>query len=215
MTDLLKDPALTAAIAGVAVAAMAWLRDWLHRRRKASARSVPDALDAVHDIYAALNYLLNDTAASRVLLLRATNGGKIAKPGMDLYSSVAYEVHDRHLLPARPGWQNQHLDEQYCRMLRKVFHEGHVINRVLEGSGLKPGVLRDQYLTDGVKASYIIAVATTPEAFFYLSLNFVDAKLLVDNPRFRSQLRTGTARIRAALKTGYDTFEPLDGLSDS
>lgn len=202
-------------VAVAVTAALMWatakVGAWIRARGKKTATAVPRAIEAVHEIYSAMNFLLSNTAASRVVLLRATNGGKIARVGMDLFSSVAYEVRDKHLESVRAAWQNQRLDEEYVRLLRGVYHEGSV---ALVTEDMKPSILRDEYEGGGVVASYVVGVASVPEAYFYLSINFAKEPrggFNFDSAGFRNRVRVAVTKIATALATSHADIELDEG----
>lgn len=169
---------------GTFIALINLFKWWVERRDKKKKRKITDVLSRIHEVYHTLNVILRETAANRVVILRAENGGDIPTVGKDLYSSIVYEAFDRELGSVKNRWQRQPLDEEYVRMLLEVAQKNHISIRTAK---LKACPLKDLYEANQVSAAEIYKVKAKEGAFYYLALHFKNEEDI--SPAFRDLLR--------------------------
>lgn len=127
------------------------------------------SLQAIDSVYDALRDIVYRTGAYRALLLRAEDSGDIPVPGKDIYSSIVYEVFDSTTSAQKPNWRRQLIDAQYTSMLTKVAQTGHLINVTAQ---MPEGILKNVYVSKGVKQTHVFAIHQEPAFFFYCSIVF-------------------------------------------
>ena len=118
----------------------------------------------------AMGNLLVETTATRVLLIRVTNGGGIVKPGSPLRLDVIEERFAPPQTSCIEDFQGTRVDERYREaVLMPLVLHGKVL---LVTSQLPPDhFLRDTYEAQGVVCSYLKAVSITSKEAWFLSLN--------------------------------------------
>lgn len=189
-------PGLVEALTGgAAVGLIALAREYLRYRAKRVEEKVPGVIAAVADIYHVMGGVLATTHASRVLILKVTNGGDVPMVGSNLHGSVVYEVaNDMPLIGDR--WRKQPLDRPYIDLMRRVYEEGEatVITRQMPNSHLK-----DVYLNDGVQQSNVHFIYATEGAFYAMSVTFPER--VPYDAFYRNTLRIAKKQIQHHFKT--------------
>lgn len=170
------------------------LVEWWLARQKAG--SVQLALQKVNEMYPVLHMWGQRLGASRVLLLKTSNGGGKPRPGHPLYSTICMESVDPPLMPQTGGWDTQRLDEQYSRMLAALIQNKYVH---LVTEKMPTGLLRDVYLPQGIVQSEVMALGEGKKSFYYVSLNYVHGNAL-DTPAHREARRLFVQQLTALLR---------------
>ena len=117
--------------------------------RKKSTDALPEALRAGRNIYVILNALLVELKAKRVLVLCASNGGGVPRPGGKLRATVIYEVYQGDGVdPVLRDFQEQALDEQCINLLLAVEREN---TATMVTEQMPRCMLKTIYLATGVK----------------------------------------------------------------
>lgn len=205
MTEFfLEYPEVLATLVAAVVAVLHYIT--MKYRVKTRRLHIPDTLEATRDIYDTMLDLLQQVPCARILLVRTTNGGKLARPGFDLYSSVVFEVRQPDVPSIRDSWQGRRMDAPYQRMLLDVYIEDAVW---VEVPDMADEELRDQYIADGLQHAFVLHVHSNTGALFYLCIGFpegTDVSVLQDNPKFRAKVRGSVSKLRKALKEGDDVY---------
>jgi hypothetical protein len=153
-----------------------WFKHRLDRKAYEKKHAFSKTLPAVHEVYSILNTIKGETEASRVLILKAENGGGRPNLGSHLKSSVLYEVFDAPLETVRKLWQNQPLDEDYIKVLNQLIITEEKKCMVNVAKLQKGSLLRDNYEANGVKYSHIYEIAEREHSYLYLSVNYTEGE---------------------------------------
>jgi len=130
------------------------------------------AIESISEAYELMNTILVESGASRVALLKTTNGGGIPRIGCTIYSSIVHEVFTG-ATSDKYKWENQKVDKAYIDMISKVINNDSV---EIDYNSMDQSLLKEIYRVSGVQKSIIFSVAQRPTEFLYLSINFVDVK---------------------------------------
>lgn len=130
------------------------------------------AIESISEAYELMNTILVESGASRVALLKTTNGGGIPRIGCTIYSSIVHEVFTG-ATSDKYKWENQKVDKAYIDLISKVINNDSV---EIDYSSMEQSLLKEVYRVSGVQKSIIFSVAQRPTEFLYLSINFVDVK---------------------------------------
>lgn len=149
-------------------------------------------IDLINQTYSILNDILVQHNASRVVLLKTTNGGGVPKLGCLLYSSIIYEVYQNHQKAIKQKWQSIKVDESYVEMLFEVLKKGYSL---VSTGGIKKGLLRTLYEKEGIDQSLVYYIKENKTDFIYLSINF-DNKSEIN----KDDIDLSISQIRALFK---------------
>ena len=124
----------------------------------------------ISKLYEELNFLLAKTAAKRVLVLRAHNGGGKPKKGYPLYSTAEYEVYQGSGNTIKQDWQKQPLDEYYISMLTELDQQEQLELKLF---GMDDeSMIKKLYFNDGIFSAKLLKIHETKDSFFYLSVQY-------------------------------------------
>lgn len=153
-------------------------------------------LEGIKTLYSALNNILASTSAKKVMLMKVENSGSIPKPGVQLYSSVVYEVYDERSTMSTNRWQKRTIDADYLDMLIRLSSSGHVVNRINE---LKDNtLLKDIYLAGNVSLGHVYEISQEPHYYFYMTIVFEDNHIL--NVKERVEIAMTLDQIKSIFK---------------
>ena len=160
-----------------------------------------NVINEVAKIFSHLNQIMAECNASHVVLLKASNGGSIPRPGCKLYSSVIYEVYGPSSTSVLKSWQDQPLDQQYIHMLMDVKQHGETQIIIDE---MDEGILRNLYLSKGIKMSKVVKLLDIEGAFYYLSIVWAHGDSISEEElgRIDNIIRVGKNNIFSVLKKG-------------
>jgi hypothetical protein len=147
---------------GIIKTILDWLLSFIDTHRYHAKR-----VQAQVEIAFILNELMWGTRASRVVLLKAHNGGKVMKTHSSQYTSVVFEVVS-DAPPIFHVWQHQRIDTWFNTFLARMVQEEIVY---LESVDLV-GPLADNYAAHGIQSSFMSLIHTDRKELFYLSVNF-------------------------------------------
>lgn len=147
--------------------------------------------DAIHNVYYTLLTILRDTKAHRVVILKTTNGGGRPTLTGKLYSSVIYEAFENPLTSVKENWQKQELDPAYMELLFNMNKTGRI---AVVTETMQKGILRDLYLAEGIKKSWVYKIYERENEYIYISLNFTEVEL--EEPALANIFRMGVSRLR-------------------
>lgn len=124
----------------------------------------------ISKLYEELNFLLAKTAAKRVLVLRAHNGGGKPKKGYPLYSTAEYEVYQGSGNTIKQDWQKQPLDEYYISMLTELDQQEQLELKLF---GMDDeSMIKKLYFNDGIFSAKLLKIFETKDSFFYISVQY-------------------------------------------
>lgn len=166
------------------------LRDWWRRRERGR-----KAIEEHATIYDALTYLRHKIDATRVVVVRVSNGGGIPSAKTPLFSTALHEVTSDDAAPVKFHWQQLPLDEPYIRVLTTLHQQGEV---EVDVDQIGPGTLRDIYDAAKVQTVYKYTLHSDATALYYLSLQFAQDGHRPNAPQ-RIVIRSTISKIRQTL----------------
>ena len=100
-------------------------------------------IEKVYKIYGSFQELAHKLSATKVLLMKATNGGGLPAPGRPLHVTAVVEVASPGVKMIREEWQDRIIDHSYIQILENVYVNGHVdvITEELDDYSSLKGVL--------------------------------------------------------------------------
>lgn len=146
-------------------------------------------------VYDHLTYLRHKISATRVVIVKTSNGGGLPSGKTPLFSSALYEVTSDEAAPIKLFWQQLPVDEPYIRTLRQLMDQGSV--RV-DAAGLEGGTLAEIYATAKVTRVEKHLLFNDALGVYYLSLQW-DQDAPEPNATGRLVIRSSVQKIRAAL----------------
>ena len=154
--------------------------EWRSKKEK---NSILWNLSNLAEIHQLMEEMVERTPATRVLIIRGSNGGGIPKPGSEFYISVVHEHHkdtqsaDQKDLHTR--YRGIKVDGPYIEMLVEMLTKGFVKYKIAR---MPAGILKNIYQSDGIKYSEIHHVKNSSTEMFYLSISTtVEDEVFSDN----------------------------------
>jgi hypothetical protein len=126
------------------------------------------AIENINDGYAIMNDILVVSNASRVSLLKTTNGGGVPRIGCPIYGTMVYEIY-RNGKPNKKNWSNIEIDKEYIKLLSNIIREKKV---VLKTENLKIGLLENINHQLGIVKSLVFYLNAKSTEFLYLSIDY-------------------------------------------
>jgi len=139
------------------------------KKRMELRSAFPEAIKKIKKIYSLMDELKAEVECDRVLIMSTKNGGGIPRPGAHLYASVLYETFDKKMEAVMPYWQQRQVDLAYVKVLSGLEEYG-VIE--IDTVDIDDGLLKDIYISHGVKKSIVAKIKSTSNHYYYLSCNF-------------------------------------------
>lgn len=144
------------------------LRDGLALRLRGDDPGSLRTMTDVGRLYRLLNAAMVEGGATRVMLIKATNGGGRPAVGSPVRITVLHEVYDSASSSVADHWQRRRTDEAYSIVLARVIDENYV---TVHTDRLPHGKLRTVYQAQGVESSTLEFVKSTKKAVYFLSAN--------------------------------------------
>lgn len=169
------------------------------RDRAQGPTGITSVFATVSRINTHLRTLKHDTCADRALLLRASNGGSIPRPGSRLFSSVVYEIVKPGVPPLADTWQSQELDAPYVAMLVEIDTRGYVYLRTED---MVESTLRTAYEANGVVAACVFDAngdRDSKTSYFYGSLTWTNVDDLPSTSILANEVRVARTAIAREL----------------
>lgn len=118
-------------------------------------------------IYDEMHRVLDDTEAQRFLIFKAHNGGGLIRANTPLYVSILHEDYSPPFPSVKEKYQQLRVDSDYIRMLDEICREKSV---VLETKNMKPQLLKDIYLAEGVNYTEIFFLGQDRKNLYFASV---------------------------------------------
>ena len=149
-------------VAGTVLASVKSVQAFL--RKRASSKWDQSYTD-IRDIYQAIQNLLAETPASRVMVMKSENGGGIPTPDGVVTNSVTYEVNDPGVDPVQKFWTDVRLDAVYSDIIMAVSTKG---VSDISASELSSGDLYDFFEACECANARLVRICATRSALLYL-----------------------------------------------
>lgn len=157
---------VVAALVGAIIKAMVDLYKWSRRNQKLFSKQFRRRVR----IYEAMNRILQQTNAKRVLILKTENGGGIPRLGSRIYASIIYEDFEAPFKSVINKYGPRFpLDQEYIKVLQHIAtaEDGRI---VLNTEEMTYGILKTIYEEEGVAFSEIFYLNQSRTAFYYINI---------------------------------------------
>jgi len=132
------------------------IKTWEKSRRE----RMPNVIEVVLEVYARMHAIQRACDAGQILIVRASNGGSKPHPAKPLYIIPMYETNSS-IPPIIHAWgDKRQADEQYLMTIDDMLNNGNVYIEIDE---MHSGIMRDQFLHDGIRAAQLFLIAITPD----------------------------------------------------
>ena len=155
------------------------------------------AYETVTELHYNLDYILSETSAERALILKSENGG--GKPRIDahLYSSVIHEAFNG--LPSiKDKWQRQRIDADYSKLLSELTNRK--IYTIFVEDLEDKSILKDNYISAGIKMSRVIELYEDDKKYIYMSLNYLEIPSEDKRPNEMDAIRAAVTNLKKLFK---------------
>lgn len=147
---------------------VAALLDWIRPTRITAEQWLKKSIA----INAALDRGCKALGASSALLLESENGTKMERPAQVMLVTVTNEA-VIGIAPCQRQFVGTPVDQGYLRILARLVDHGEA---VVEVDTMEDGVLKDLYLSRGVKTAVMQRLQSRRSVIRYLSVRFADAR---------------------------------------
>ena len=155
------------------------------------------AYETVTELHYNLDYILSETSAERALILKSENGG--GKPRIDahLYSSVIHEAFNG--LPSiKDKWQRQRIDADYSKLLSELTNRK--IYTIFVEDLEDKSILKDNYISAGIKMSRVIELYEDDKKYIYMSLNYLEIPSEESRPSEMDAIRAAVTNLKKLFR---------------
>lgn len=176
--------------------ALTWLARWGYDIWRAR-HGFANLLSSIDIVNESLKHIVDNTGATRALIVAGHNGGGIPRLGNHVKTSILYELTGPGEHAMKQGWQDILMDRVQTQYLIDVFtkFEATVIT-----SQLPECNLRDAYLTHNVGFAKLYFINQDKERWYYMVVHYPEGKELAASDR--DLLREETAKLRKLFKGG-------------
>jgi hypothetical protein len=162
-----------------------------------SKKDFKTAYETITELHYNLDYILSETKAERALILKSENGG--GKPRLDahLYSSIIHEAFNG--LPSiKDKWQRQRIDAEYSKMLSELTNRK--IYTIFTKDLQAKSILKDNYVSTGIKMSRVIEIYEDDKKYIYMSLNYLEIPSKDDLAKEMDVIRAAVTNLQKLFK---------------
>lgn len=151
-------------------------------------------LQDLSKIYKIMNEISEKTLDTKVVILKASNGGGIPKPGSEMFLRVLYsemkEGEETHSFERYDGLK---LDGDYVDMLIDMQKNGLVTKEV---ENMQNSLLKRIYLAEGVVYSEIYFLANNKSEIYYCAINTHSKEEKFTTPEKRIEIELAINNLR-------------------
>jgi hypothetical protein len=119
--------------------------------------------------------IVAETNASRAMVCRIENGGKLANIGSPLYISIVEEAFEKGETQITSKWDKQRIDAEYQVSIRKLILAPDKRMEIFQGD-LTEGPIKNGYILHKVHHAQYYEIAQPPGIYFYLAITYKDDK---------------------------------------
>lgn len=159
-------------------------------------------LPDIHKVYHHLHMLLNTSGASRVTIMKTSNGGGKPKVGALLHSNIVYEMYSKGFRPAKDRWNNEELEQDVVQILcEMLMSDDEYVQKNTDE--LTQGSLTDLYHADGVNSFRFIKIAEKEKSLIFLTLEYKEKDVNLTASE-RDAIRFHSGEIKTIFKKSGD-----------
>jgi len=151
----------------------------------------------ISQIYDELSSLKRNLNCDRIHISYTSNGGGVPSPGVQLYTTVLYEVYSDDLVSLRERIQNLRIDEAYSRMLVQVIALDTWESRVAK---MEKGFFKDICLANHISFVKKQKIKVSKNKFFYLSCIWNEGSVIPTKEAIDSEIFLLSTKLRGLLK---------------
>ena len=171
------------------------------KKKKEIERTMTEGMRAISQVYQAMESLLQQTPADRVLLLEVTNSGSMPTAGEKVYSRAVEVKLDKESnflerLKILANYEKILVDSQYVNMVVQAKETGEPYR--FNVADHKPCLLRDIYETEGIKYSEIYHIYSDTKRWkqFILSVSTYKENQTYNSEKTRAIINMNVHKIR-------------------
>jgi hypothetical protein len=151
-------------------------------------------LQDLSKIYKIMSEVIEKTSGTRVVIMKASNGGGIPKPGSEMFLRILYsEVKEGEDDSNLEKYDGMKLDGDYVDMLIEMQKNG-AISRVTDQ--MNNSLLKRIFLADGVKYTEIYYLSNNKSELYYCAINTTNLLEKFTEPEKRIQIELAINNLR-------------------
>lgn len=170
------------ALGGAAIIVAAYRRIYKFYKNNVSVARLHRVLVRKYTLFDMMQEMLNYVGGNRLLLLRLENGGNVPEVTKPLYVTVIEETYNNPVSAIKSRWQHRLVDIPYIKMLVKMGRGSITVDTEnLEDEC----ILKNAYKSAGIQRACICYVSTTKHYMYFVSIGFLDKKILSEQAKDR------------------------------
>ena len=139
-----------------------------NRTNKKYLEKLTTNLQDLSKIFRIIERILTQSEAHRVLVLKASNGGGVPKPGSEMFIKLLYAATEEEEPNIYEKYNSIKVDGQYIEMLINIQKNGQVIENIEE---LPNCLLKRIYQSEGIKYAEVYFLGNTATEMYYCAIN--------------------------------------------
>ena len=164
-----------------------------NRNNKMHLEKLTTNLQDLSKIYRIMERMLEQSKCYRVLVLKASNGGGIPKPGSEMFTKLLYAATTVEDLQIYEKYNSIKVDGQYVDMLINIQKNGGTSLSVDE---MPNSLLKRIYQSEGIKYSEIYFLSNTEKELYYCAVNAINPAEDFLDPQQRIGIELGINDLR-------------------
>lgn len=170
------------------------IKEVMYFIRMSTRKSFMESMRDIASSIVPMKEIIHKTDCVHIILIKAHNSGDPLRLGNFLYSSALYEDYNEGEEPIVGKWTNQPLDTNYIEILYNLVKRK-TIN--IKEEDLKPGPLKDLYVSKGIKFSKLVEICISNDQTKYIYISCLFKKSFEElTAAERDQIRSSTQAIR-------------------
>ena len=147
------------------------LVDYLkNRTNKKHLEKLAVNLQDLSKIYRIIEKILDQSTANRVLILRASNGGGIPKPGSEMFIKLLYAATVKEDLAIYDKYSSIKIDGQFIDMLIDIQKNGQTVKKTED---MTNSLLKRIQQSEGIKYSEIYFLTNNAHEMYYCAISSI------------------------------------------
>ena len=139
-----------------------------NRTNKKYLEKLTTNLQDLSKIFRIIERILNQSGAHRVLILKASNGGGIPKPGSEMFIKLLYAATEEEEPNIYEKYNSIKVDGQYVEMLINIQKNGMVIEKVSE---MPNSLLKRIYQSEEINYAEFYFLGNTATELYFCTVN--------------------------------------------
>jgi hypothetical protein len=158
------------------------------KTRKKHLEKLSNNLQDLSQIYRIIEQLLQDSGADKVLILRASNGGGIPKPGSEMFTKLLYASTVDEDLEIYQKYNSIKIDGPYVDMLIDIQKNGQTYKVIKD---MPNSLLKRLYQSENIQYSEIYFLGNNANEMYYCIVDSMDIDKKFEEPNKRLSIELG------------------------